>query len=87
MKLIKKIKLSIISAVLVFLGVVSSCTNLNETVYDTIPADQFGKKPAEINAIIAPIYKTLKNVWPGDVFLLSEQSGDMAITPTRVGGD
>lgn len=88
MKLIKKIQFSIISAaVLVFLGSVYSCTNLNETVYDTIPADQFGKKPAEINAIIAPIYKTLKGVWPGEVFLLSEQSGDMAMTPTRVGGD
>src|SRR5690554_1954717 len=84
----KKIfKLTIILTVLVLMGGINSCTNLDETVYDTIPADQFGKKPAEINAIIAPIYKTLKSVWPGDVFLLSEQTGDMAITPTRVGGD
>ncbi len=87
MKRIRKIQLSIISVVLVLTGGISSCTNLDETVYDTIPADQFGKKPAEINAIIAPIYKTLKGVWPGEIFLLSEQSGDMAITPTRVGGD
>lgn len=69
------------------MGGIFSCTNLDETVYDTIPADEFGKKPAEINAIIAPIYKTLKSVFPGDVFLLSEATGDMAITPTRVGGD
>lgn len=73
--------------VLVLMGGIFSCTNLDETVYDTIPADEFGKKPAEINAIIAPIYKTLKSVFPGDVFLLSEATGDMAITPTRVGGD
>ena len=84
----KKInKLSLIWVTMaVFLGAIS-CTNLDETVYDSIPADQFGKKPAEINAIIAPMYKTLKGIWPGDIFLLSEQTGDMAITPTRVGGD
>lgn len=83
----KKDKLSIVSVVLVLLGSIFSCTDLDEKVYDTIPADQFGKKPAEINAIIAPIYKTLKGIWPGEIFLLSEQSGDMAITPTRIGGD
>ena len=84
----KKIfKLTIMLTVLVLMGGIFSCTNLDETVYDTIPTDEFGKKPAEINAIIAPIYKTLKSVFPGDVFLLSEATGDMAITPTRVGGD
>lgn len=84
----KKIfKLTIMLTVLVLTGGIYSCTNLDETVYDTIPADQFGKKPAEINAIIAPIYKTLKSVFPGDIFLLSESTGDMSITPTRIGGD
>ncbi len=80
-------KITLISVTLVLIGGIYSCTNLDETVYDTIPADKFGKKPAEINAIIAPIYKTLKSLWPGDIFLLSEQTGDMAITPTRIGGD
>ena len=80
-------KLTSITVILGLLGGMFSCTNLDETVYDKIPSDEFGKKPAEINAIIAPIYKTLKSVWPGDIFLLSEQSGDMAITPTRIGGD
>ncbi len=84
----KKIdKLSLLLAAFAFLGGIFSCTNLDETVYDTIPADKFGQKPAEINAIIAPIYKTLKNIWPGDFFVVMEESGDMAITPTRVGGD
>lgn len=84
----KKIyQIILLSVTLFFVGGITSCTDLDETVYDTIPADQFGKKPAEINAIIAPIYKTLKSLWPGDIFLLSEQTGDMAITPTRVGGD
>ncbi len=79
--------ITLMSTALILTGGLYSCTNLDETVYDTIPADQFGKKPAEINAIIAPIYKTLKSLWPGDIFLLSEQTGDMAITPTRIGGD
>ncbi|MBF6628029.1 MAG: RagB/SusD family nutrient uptake outer membrane protein [Proteiniphilum sp.] len=83
----KIVQLSLMGLLFTLLGGIISCTNLDETVYDTIPADQFGKKPAEINAIIAPIYKTLKSVWPGDIFLLSEQTGDMAITPTRIGGD
>lgn len=83
----KIFRITLILVSLLLIGGVCSCTDLDETVYDSIPADQFGKKPAEINAIIAPIYKTLKNLWPGDVFLLSEQTGDMAITPTRLGGD
>ena len=64
-----------------------SCTDLNETIYDKIPADEFGNNQAQINSIIAPIYRTLKNLWPGDALVLSEQTGDMAITPTRIGGD
>jgi hypothetical protein len=64
-----------------------SCTNLDETVYDSIPSDQFGNTQKEINTIIAPIYSTLKNVWPGDFMSMIEESSDMAITPTRIGGD
>lgn len=67
--------------------IASSCTDLSEDVYDRIPADQFGNTNAQINSIIAPIYRTLKGVWPGDGFVISEQIGDMAITPTRTGGD
>lgn len=66
---------------------VPACTNLDEKVYDSIPSDQFGQTQKQINSIIAPIYSTLKGVWPGDVFCLIEESSDMAITPTRIGGD
>lgn len=64
-----------------------ACTDLNEKVYDKIPADDFGKTQAQINSIIAPIYRTLKGVWPTDGLVISEEIGDMAITPTRTGGD
>lgn len=83
MKLIYKYYL--ISILLI--GFSLSCTDLSETIYDKIPADEFGNSQAQINSIIAPIYRTLKNVWPGDGLVLSEQTGDMAITPTRIGGD
>ena len=49
----KKInRLSLIWVTMAFFVGAISCTNLNETVYDTIPADQFGKKPTEINKYI-----------------------------------
>lgn len=64
-----------------------ACTDLSETVYDTIPSDQFGQTQEQINAVIAPIYSTFRSLFPGDFFVFEEETGDMAITPTRVGGD
>jgi hypothetical protein len=72
---------------MLLLGGIYSCTDLEETVYDTITSDQFPKTPDQINSIIGPVYKTLKSLWPGDMFCVIEQSGDMAVTPTRRGGD
>lgn len=79
------IKLIFLSAL--FYAITPACTDLDETVYDQIPADQFGVSETQINAIIGPIYRSLRSYWPGDIFLLTEQAGGMAITPTRVGGD
>ena len=64
-----------------------ACTNLDEEVYDTIPTSNFGQTPEQIQSLIAPVYKTLRNTFPGDIFCVNEQLGDMAVTPTRVGGD
>lgn len=75
-----------IAVVMASLGF-TGCTNLDEETFDKLPVDQFGKNTKEINSLIAPIYRTLKGVFPGNYFLLSECSSDMAITPTRKGGD
>ncbi len=83
----KKTKIFIFIAVMMASLSFPGCTNLDETVYDRLPVDQFGLNKKEVNSLIAPIYRTLKNVWPSNYFLLSECSGDMAITPTRKGGD
>ncbi|QEC52762.1 putative outer membrane starch-binding protein [Anseongella ginsenosidimutans] len=65
----------------------AGCTDLSEEVYDKLPVGEFGNSEREINALVAPIYRTLKGVYPSNFFLLSECSSDMAITPTRKGGD
>lgn len=64
-----------------------ACTNLDEVVYDKIIADDFGRTDAEINSIIGPAYTTLKKYFPSNFLYLAECSGDMALTPTRKGGD
>src|SRR5690606_1833702 len=69
------------------LSAFASCTNLDETLYDKLPADQFGQSEKEINALIAPIYRTLKPIWSPAYYCMVEGSSDMAITPTRKGGD
>lgn len=86
MKNIVKITLSLAAGCVLLWGY-ASCTDLNETVYDQIPSDQFGKTPDQINSIIGPVYKTLKGYWPGDMFVVLEESSDMSVTPTRRGGD
>jgi len=85
--ILNKLALSLVAGCLLLLGGIFSCTNLDETVYDTITSDQYPKTPDQINSIIGPVYKTLKSLWPGDMFCVMEQSGDMAVTPTRRGGD
>ncbi len=84
MKRTKIISLIFVFSLSVFFN---GCTNLDEEVFDKLPVEEFGQKEAQINALIAPIYRTLKGVFPGNYFLLSECSSDMAITPTRKGGD
>ncbi len=83
----KKTKILSLIFVLALSFAYQGCTNLDEEVYDQLPVEEFGKTTAEINSLVAPIYRTLKGVFPSNYFLLSQCSGDMAITPTRRGGD
>ena len=47
----------------------------------------FGKTDGEINSIIGPAYNTFKRYFSDACIALSECSGDMAVVPTRKGGD
>ena len=60
--------------------------DLDETVYDKLPADDFGQSTAELNALIGNSHNTMKKFWT-EYMHLSECSGSMAVTPTRRGGD
>lgn len=68
-------------------GMAPSCTNLDEDVYDKLPADNFGNTQLEVNALVGNVHNTLKQYWPDHFLYLSECSGSMAVTPTRKGGD
>lgn len=83
----KRTKILSLILILAFSFMYQGCTDLEEEVYDSLPVDEFGQTTSQINALIAPIYRTLKGVFPANYFLLSECSSDMAITPTRRGGD
>ena len=73
--------------VLSFLILSSGCTKLDEEVFDTIPSNQFGLNDRQLAGIIAPIYTSLQGYFPGAPWALNEAASDMAIVPTRKGGD
>lgn len=83
----KNLKKYIILLVVFGLSLTQGCTNLDETIYDQIPVDQYGTSQKQLNSLVAPIYRGLKSIFPGDYFNMVEAASDMAITPTRKGGD
>lgn len=42
-------------------GIMPSCTDLDEDVYDKLPADNFGGTLIEVNALVGNTHNTLKN--------------------------
>lgn len=87
--MMKNINLSLILCIFFLIGMSTGCTKLDEEVYDKIPVDQFGNTTQQINALIGPVYRTLKDVWNTNdyYFSISEFTSDMAMNPTRKGGD
>lgn len=76
--------------------ILSSCTNLSETLYDKVGSEDYGKTPAEIETIVGKVYSSLRggasdgvNYFPtGEfVFFVSAVSSDECVIPRRVGGD
>lgn len=63
------------------------CTNLDEEVYSQLSVDMYGKTPEEVNSLIAPIYTDLRPICMPNSYDISELASDMAIFPTRKGGD
>ncbi|MCD7978544.1 MAG: RagB/SusD family nutrient uptake outer membrane protein [Tannerellaceae bacterium] len=67
--------------------VTPACTDLDETIYGTVDADNFGRTEAEIEAIMGPVYRTFSQYHTHTTFGSLDCAGDMPIVPTRVGGD
>jgi len=78
---------------------ISSCTNLDETVYDRKPMDGTGKSEKEMLPVISGAYTTLRGFSDSDrggihcyptceyLFFVNECVSDEATIPTRVQGD
>lgn len=83
----KKIIISTLACASLF-ATMPACTNLDEDVYDKLPAEEFAQTETQINALVGTVYKTLKVYMAGGNFLaLDEMAGSSAVTPTRYGGD
>lgn len=78
-------KLTLYLALVMLMGLLTvGCTNLDEEVYSQLPMDSYGTTEAEINSLIAPIYTRLRDF---NSIHGIENVSDMAVTPTRRGGD
>ncbi|MBL0739837.1 RagB/SusD family nutrient uptake outer membrane protein [Chryseolinea lacunae] len=76
----------VLSGVLIAIGMFS-CTNLDETLYDKISADETELTADDLTTIVAPAYAQLRIVywrWNG-LFDIYEESSDLIVTPFRVG--
>ncbi len=66
----------------------SSCTDLDEEVYDQLLADKFNPTENDIGAVIAPVYTILRPMMMGwqPYFDVQEESADIIVTPVRPNG-
>lgn len=85
------------SALLLGALALTGCTDLNETLYDKVSMDDYGKSESEVQTIMGGAYSTLRgygsatdegngvNCYPTSeyVFFLTECSSDEACIPTR----
>lgn len=76
-------------ALVILIAVVaSSCTDLSETVYSELLAEQFIPAEKDIPYIIAPVYSGMRGMmagWQGN-FDAQEESADQIVTPARPNG-
>ncbi len=69
--------------------VLSACTKLDEELYSDSAIDNFGKNQTQVNALVGPIYSTLKDhnlEWDG-YLTMDGLAADMIVIPGFKGGD
>ncbi len=80
-------KIIYISIVLVSTLLINACTDLDETIYDTIAAEQYEFSAQDAASMFSPVYSSLRNVywaWNGYCDIM-EESSDLYCTPYRIG--
>ncbi|GHU93887.1 hypothetical protein FACS1894156_1390 [Bacteroidia bacterium] len=74
----------------------SACTDLSETLYNSVQSSDYGKTPGEIETIVGRAYSSLRggatdgvNFYPTCefVFFMTSIASDECVIPTRIGGD
>lgn len=80
----KSILVSMFGAMLIFLG---SCTNLDETIYDTLASEKYEFTPEDAASMFAPVYSNLRNLyWGWNGYCdIQDESSDLWCTPYRIG--
>lgn len=88
-------KIILISAFIMLLFA-QACTDLDETLYDKVTPDNYGKNEDEIATILGKAYATLRGNGNGTtrvlrypteyIWFINEVSSDEAVIPTRAGG-
>lgn len=64
-----------------------SCTDLNETIYDTIAAEKYEFTEKDAASMFSPVYSNLRNVyWGWNGYCdIQDESSDLWCTPYRIG--
>lgn len=80
----KTLLASVLGAATLTLG---GCTDLDETIYDTIASEKYEFSEEDAASMFAPVYSSLRNVYWGWFGLadIMDESSDVWCTPYRVG--
>ncbi|MDW7695996.1 RagB/SusD family nutrient uptake outer membrane protein [Flammeovirgaceae bacterium SG7u.111] len=84
----KRLNKHIITAALAIIGLVCSCTNLEESPYDVLTDKDLGGSPEVLEALTAPVYTSLTDVMFGWIgyFDMQAECADIIVTPARPNG-
>lgn len=77
--------IKILFASSVLLGIVTACTDLDETLYSEILQEDFYKTQEEVVAAIAPVYGSMRG-YTNDTWQLGTHSTDESLTPEKALG-
>jgi hypothetical protein len=81
------IKSTIVSLIEVLIFTFGSCTDLSETIYDTLAAEKYEFTEKDAASMFAPVYSSLRSVywgWNGYPDI-QDESSDLWCTPYRIG--